>query len=96
LNLRTPSVEILRDLSDSRWAVFDVLPTFFSHDDPWVVMAAFEAYIRRAYRLYSLLSVDYQEGDVEDDGDTPHVVVWRFKLASSRFSPETPRISALP
>jgi acetyl-CoA carboxylase/biotin carboxylase 1 len=30
---RIPSAEILRELSDSRWTVYDVLPTFFRHDD---------------------------------------------------------------
>lgn len=28
-----PSAEVLRELSDSRWVVFDVLPTFFDHPD---------------------------------------------------------------
>jgi len=30
---RIPSAEILRELGDSRWTVYDVLPTFFRHDD---------------------------------------------------------------
>ena len=30
---RIPSAEILRELSDSRRTVYDVLPTFFRHDD---------------------------------------------------------------
>ena len=28
-----PSAEVLRELSDSRWVVYDVLPTFFEHSD---------------------------------------------------------------
>ena len=35
-NPRTPSAEILKELSDSRYTVFDVLPSFFSHSDPSV------------------------------------------------------------
>ncbi len=33
---KSPSAEILKELSDSRYTVFDVLPTFFSHTDPMV------------------------------------------------------------
>ncbi|KAG2739449.1 hypothetical protein P692DRAFT_20881684 [Suillus brevipes Sb2] len=33
------SAEILRELSDSRYTVYDVLPAFFSHTDPVVTMA---------------------------------------------------------
>lgn len=35
---RTPSAEILRELSDSRYTVYDVLPAFFSHADPVVTL----------------------------------------------------------
>ena len=36
--LRTPGTEILRELSDSRYTVFDVLPAFFVNEDPWVTL----------------------------------------------------------
>lgn len=39
--VRTPSPEALKELTDSRWVVFDVLPTFFNHDDPWVSLGKF-------------------------------------------------------
>ena len=35
---RTPATEILRELSDSRYTVFDVLPAFFANEDPWVTL----------------------------------------------------------
>ena len=35
---RTPSPEILRELSDSRYTVYDVLPAFFLHADPVVTL----------------------------------------------------------
>ena len=38
LLFRTPSAEVLRELSDSRYTVYDVLPAFFSHDDPYVTI----------------------------------------------------------
>ena len=76
---RTPSADILKELSDSQYTVYDVLPSFFNHHDPLVVLgmsseqllrcikliiveAAFEVYVRRAYRAYTLLSIDYEEG----------------------------------
>ncbi|KAH6915859.1 acetyl CoA carboxylase [Coprinopsis sp. MPI-PUGE-AT-0042] len=90
---RTPSAEVLKELSDSRYTVFDVLPAFFGHQDPMVRLAALEVYIRRAYKAYSLLSVDYEEGDTLDDGEVPTVVSWRFNLGQSHSPPSTPRIS---
>lgn len=33
---RTPSADVLRELTDSRYIVFDVLPAFFTHEDPMV------------------------------------------------------------
>lgn len=33
---RQPSAEFLRELTDSRFIVYDVLPTFFTHKDRWI------------------------------------------------------------
>lgn len=57
--------------------------------------AAFEVYIRRAYKAYSLLSIDYEEGDTLDDGEVPHIVTWRFNLGQSHSPPSTPRLGSL-
>ncbi len=54
--------------------------------------AAFEVYVRRAYRAYTLLSVDYEEGDGTDDGEGPSIVTWRFNLGQSHSPPQTPRL----
>jgi len=54
--------------------------------------AAFDVYIRRSYRAYSLLSVDYEEGDGLDDGEEPNAVIWRFNLGQTREPPATPQI----
>ena len=108
---RTPSAEVLRELTDSRYTVYDVLPAFFNHDDLMVrlcelnriyryicrlttFLAAFEVYIRRAYKAYSLLSIDYEEGDTGDDGEVPSVVTWRFNLGHTHSPPDTPRFAA--
>lgn len=48
-------------------------------------------YIRRAYKAYSLLSIDYEDGDTLDDGEVPPVVTWRFNLGQSHSPPDTPR-----
>ncbi|KAI0684026.1 acetyl-CoA carboxylase [Cytidiella melzeri] len=86
---KMPSVEVLRELVDSRYTVYDVLPTFFDHAETWVSLAALEVYVRRAYRAYSLLSIDYEE----DDGETPNAVTWRFNLGQSRSPPSTPTLA---
>ena len=39
---RTPSAEILKELSDSQYTVYDVLPTFFNHADPMVSLGMFD------------------------------------------------------
>ncbi|KDQ51054.1 hypothetical protein JAAARDRAFT_140847 [Jaapia argillacea MUCL 33604] len=91
-SFKHPNAEVLRELSDSKYTVYDVLPTFFNHPEPWVVLAAFEVYIRRAYRAYTLLSIDYEEGDNMGDGE-PTVVTWRFTLGKSHSPPSTPSIA---
>ncbi|KAH9933498.1 acetyl CoA carboxylase [Fomitopsis serialis] len=90
---KAPSAEVLRELIDSRHTVYDVLPTFFNHYDQWVTLAALEVYVRRAYRAYSVLSIDYEEGDGMDDGDAPHIVTWRFNLPHTHSPPTTPSLS---
>ncbi|KAG8788142.1 acetyl-coenzyme-A carboxylase [Serendipita sp. 397] len=92
-NQGDPNLEVLKELTDSRWIVFDVLPTFFSHSDTNIIFASLAVYVRRAYRAYSVLTIDYEEGDGMDDGDAPHVVTWRFKLGQSSSPPSTPRIN---
>ncbi|KAF8647743.1 hypothetical protein AX16_006578 [Volvariella volvacea WC 439] len=92
---RTPSPEILKELSDSRYTVYDVLPAFFAHEDPMVVLAALEVYVRRAYRAYTLMSIDYEEGDPSDETE-PSIVTWRFNLGQSHSPPSTPRLTVGP
>jgi acetyl-CoA carboxylase / biotin carboxylase 1 len=33
-------MDVLRELSDSRYTVFDVIPAFFVNKDPWVTLGA--------------------------------------------------------
>ena len=72
---REPDQSKLKDLIDSRFNVFDVLPGFFVHPDDWVKLAALEVYVRRSYRAYSVLSVEYHE-----ESDAPTFLTWKFKL----------------
>ncbi|KAF2398226.1 acetyl-CoA carboxylase acc1 [Trichodelitschia bisporula] len=71
---REPNFDAIRDVVDSQYTVFDVLPQFFAHHDPWVALAALEVYIRRAYRAYLLKDIQYNVDD------TPFVLVWEFAL----------------
>jgi len=72
---REPNFDIIKEVVDSKYTVFDVLPQFFVHQDPWVSLAALEVYTRRAYRAYQLKSIDYVT-----DNDTPYVLSWDFAL----------------
>ncbi|RFU30919.1 hypothetical protein B7463_g5389, partial [Scytalidium lignicola] len=73
---REPNLEVLKEVVDSKYTVFDVLPLFFGHQDPWVSLAALEVYIRRAYRAYSLKNIEYQN----DSGEPPFILSWDFVL----------------
>ena len=93
---RTPSFDVLREVIDSKFTVFDVLPTFFAHSDPWVSLAALEVYIRRAYRAYKILGIEYQG---TDSSDPPFILTWDFQMrkvgvaeygASQPSTPATP------
>ena len=66
----------MKEVIDSKYTVFDVLPTFFAHADPWVSLAALEVYVRRAYRAYKLHAVNYHNLDSEP----PFIVIWGFQL----------------
>ncbi|KJA13193.1 hypothetical protein HYPSUDRAFT_1080563, partial [Hypholoma sublateritium FD-334 SS-4] len=90
---RTPSAKVLRKLTDSRYTVYDVWPAFLNHDDLMGRLSAFEVYIRRAYKAYSL-SIDYEECDTVDDGEVPTVVTWCFNLGHTHSPPDTPHFAA--
>lgn len=72
---REPDLDVLKDVVDSKFTVFDVLPKFFGHHDAWVSLAALEVYVRRAYRAYSLKILHYHT-----DSDQPFIISWDFLL----------------
>jgi acetyl-CoA carboxylase / biotin carboxylase 1 len=72
---REPDFDVIREVVDSRFTVFDVLPHFFAHQDPYVGLAALEVYIRRAYRVYQLKTIEYHTDD-----ETPYLLSWEFSL----------------
>ena len=72
---REPDLDVLKEVVDSKFTVFDVLPKFFGHQDAWVALAALETYVRRAYRAYQLKDVQYH-----NDQDPPYLISWDFIL----------------
>ncbi|KAI9279387.1 acetyl-CoA carboxylase [Sporodiniella umbellata] len=74
---RTPSYDAIKDLIDTKFNVFDVLPPFFYHTDPYVALAALEVYCRRSYHAYKILDVAY---NLERK---PYVVAWKFLLQTA-------------
>ncbi|KAL8321347.1 hypothetical protein RB597_007577 [Gaeumannomyces tritici] len=73
---REPNIEVIKEVVDSKYTVFDVLSLFFAHDDPWVGLAALEVYIRRAYRAYDLGKIEYHS----DETVEPSFVTWDFVM----------------
>lgn len=90
---RLPDAEMLRELVDSSYTVYDVLPMFFKHQDNWLSLAALETYIRRAYKAYQVLGIDYQEEDLTED--EPLAIFWSFRHQQSSSPPPTPRTPAV-
>ncbi|SPO00590.1 probable acetyl-CoA carboxylase [Cephalotrichum gorgonifer] len=90
---REPNMDIIKEVVDSKYTVFDVLPTFFAHEDSWVSLASLEVYVRRAYRAYVLTQISYHH----DDSDSPLFLSWDFslrKIGQSEFA--LPILSAVP
>ncbi|KAK9423006.1 putative Acetyl-CoA carboxylase [Seiridium unicorne] len=71
---REPNLDVIREVVDSKYTVFDVLSKFFAHEDSWVALAALEVYVRRSYRAYNLKSIQYQS----DETDNPSFLTWDF------------------
>ncbi|PWN93715.1 acetyl-CoA carboxylase [Acaromyces ingoldii] len=82
-----PSLNTLRELSDSQYTVYDVLHSFFDSSVPsHVAFAALVTYVLRAYRAYDVVNFDYA---VEDfDADERAVLKWQFRLLASRQQAE--------
>lgn len=77
----TPNLDVLREVIDSKYTVFDVLPIFFGYKkDPWVSLAALEVYVRRAYRAYNLHSIHYHNTEDTAEDDMPYMITWDFQL----------------
>jgi len=72
---REPDLDVLKEVVDSQYTVFDVLPMFFAHPNPWIGIAALEVYVRRAYRAYTVKAVEYH-----NDVDPPFFISWDFVL----------------
>ncbi len=99
-NHREPNFDVIKEVVDSRYTVFDVLTQFFVHQDPWVALAALEVYTRRAYRAYQLQEINYH-----NEGDQQCMLSWdfvlrkvgeqEFGLAVEPSEPTTPRTPGL-
>ena len=97
---REPNLETLKEVVDSKFTVFDVLPKFFGHQDPWLSLAALETYVRRAYRAYTLKDLHYH-----NDQEPPFMISWDFLLRkvgqpelglpNASSTPSTPATPAL-
>ncbi|KAF9175178.1 acetyl-coenzyme-A carboxylase [Mortierella sp. AD011] len=81
---RMPNYENIKELVDTTYTVFDVLPNFFYHDSLYVRTAAFEVYCRRAYHAYEILDINYH---MEHN---PLLLTWKFLLNTPNKSESGP------
>ncbi|KAI0480066.1 acetyl-CoA carboxylase [Xylariaceae sp. FL0804] len=72
---REPSLDVIKEVVDSKYTVVDVLSSFFGHEDPWVCAAALEVYLRRVYRAYNVAQVQYQ---LDETDTVPSYLTWDF------------------
>lgn len=72
---KKPQLNVLRDIIDSKYVVFDVLTQFLNHKDPYVALAAGEVYIRRSYRNYHIKDISH----TVVNGSTP-ISKWHFQM----------------
>ncbi|KAG0050037.1 acetyl-coenzyme-A carboxylase, partial [Linnemannia elongata] len=79
---RMPNYDNLKELVDTTYTVFDVLPNFFYHESAHVRLAAFEVYCRRAYHAYEILDINYH---MEHN---PLLITWKFLLNTPNKSSE--------
>ncbi|KAF3986487.1 hypothetical protein FT663_04865 [Candidozyma haemuli var. vulneris] len=75
---RSPALDVIREVVDSKHTVFDVLLQFLVNTDEWVAMAAAEVYVRRSYIAYSLGPITYNFHEQEK---LP-IIQWAFQLPS--------------
>lgn len=77
----TPNVNVLRELADSQYSVYDVLHSFWGAQKPPIAFAALVTYVLRAYRAYDLVNFDYA---IEDfSAEERAVLTWDFQLANA-------------
>ncbi|KJE96308.1 acetyl coenzyme A carboxylase alpha [Capsaspora owczarzaki ATCC 30864] len=72
----------LQELVDTGSSIFDVLVTFFYHNNLAIQLAALEVYVRRSYTAYLIQSIRHEP----IDSGRRHLVMWRFILPSSHPS----------
>lgn len=75
-----PDQDILKDLIDSNYVVFDVLTPFLCSNDRTVAAAAAHVYIHRAYRAYTVGEIKIHEGI------SSPICEWKFQLPSAAFA----------
>ena len=78
------TTETLQRLITSETSVFDVLLEFFYHQNPTVVNAALEVYVRRAYITYELTGLQHALITPSNDKTTStHAIFFRFLLPNA-------------
>ncbi|PRT52762.1 Acetyl-CoA carboxylase [Wickerhamiella sorbophila] len=86
---RTPDLNIIRELIQSKYSVNDVLFQFSQSPDKYIVLAALEVYARRINRAYRIGKLDYHL----ENG--PACIGYEFELRDSVASLYTTSINGL-
>lgn len=76
---RAPMLDVLRELSDTPYNLFDVLHTFFAHASLPLAYAALVTYVMRAYRAYDIVAFNFATETIESRDYA--LVTWSFQLS---------------
>ena len=76
----TPSISVLRELSDSQHNVSDILPYFFSYTPLPIAYAALVAYMLRVYRAYDIVAINFASERLHDVERA--LITWHFQMSA--------------
>ncbi|KAI9138810.1 acetyl-CoA carboxylase [Paraphysoderma sedebokerense] len=84
-----PIAEKLKELVTIHYSLFDLLPMFFYHENPYIVLASLETYARRAYNAYQILMVKHHLKSIDQYPVISSHQHRRFQSFSSDDSSDT-------
>jgi len=81
--ITTPSLDVLRELSDLPYNVSDVLHSFYAHTQMPLAYAALVTYIMRVYRAYDIVAINFATEQLDRERA---LITWYFQMSADVLS----------